>query len=1628
MHQYSFLRIVSLFSRVIGSVLLLSLLSVAHAALELEGEINPNPVRPGELVRGEFTVSNTGVGAETGVTLAMLIPAGVDFFYDGGTESAAVIGGGECVSTTCDPGEEVVWTLGTLAAGEVRSVAFWTTVANATVDATVLSFDAAVFDGDTNQDDSLSVLATVETGPVLTLAVEDDADPVVPGGSLVYNVTFGNPGVLAISGATLTLPLPAEVSFVSATGGGIENAGTVTWALGTLTPGQSGEFQAEVTASNGLVAGDVLKVAAATVAGSTVEAVPVAVQAEAQALTQVAASAPLQLMMEVNPDPVRVDERILVNLTATNTSGAALSGVTLTTRVPEVDFFFDSPSEGADVWGAGTCPSTTCDQKEPVTWAIGDLAAGEAVTVGYWSTVDTLSDGELLELDAWVIDAVGNEAIASQAVAVYDLQPLALAIEDNTDPVAAGDTVVYTLTYSNLGLLAVSGTSIKLPLPAGTTLVAAFDGGIESGGVVTWSLGTLAPGDAGELRLEVDVTGLVAGQVVQLDAAELSGATVEATPRQVRALAQSTTQVAANLPLALQIAVNPNPVRSDEQVRTDLTVTNQGGATLFGAELQVRVADGLDFFVDSPNEAKDLTGAGTCSSTTCDVGELVTWALGDLPVGASTTVSFWTDVATVGTGELLRVDARVTDTGGNEALDSRTVVVDNEHQLALAIDTDADPVLAGDTLIYTLTYGNFGLTSATGAVLSLPLPEGVNFVSATGGGFETAGTVTWNLGTLLAGDSGQVRVATTVDGGVASGALLEVDLAQLTASAGNAIAQHVVRVGSSGLALVIEANPDPVRADELLRTEIAVTNESGFTLFNVQVQTRVPRGLDFFVDAPSESADVIGSGTCSSTTCDQTELVTWALGNLPAGGSTTLAFWTDTDAALEDGELIILDARATADAGNETLAGAAVPIASGTALTLAIDESADSVANGDTLEYTLAFGNRSIATVADVTIELPVPDGLAVVGATFGNPDVNAERILWNIGDLSAGEGGLVKAQFTVDAVSGDQILAQPVIAGVDAAERATAITRVTAGRSLDVEVDILAPNQPDDAVTVNFEVINTTAFTLFGVNLQTRIPEEFDFFGEVAGVVGGGTCASTTCDPGEILTWALGNLAAGQTVNVSYETDVQSGLTNGRLITVDAYAREDAGSQTTDAETVLIGPDSDADQDGISDTYEQANGLDRNDPADAIGDEDSDGLLNVDEFLLGTGLNDPDSDSDSVLDGADNCALDSNPGQADNDADSLGDACDVDDDNDGILDVDDNCQFVVNNNQADGDGDGLGNACEPPPLADLTEAGDTSGDGDLAVLLQGDATGSQVQVFDAASGALLNTIDFFSWAWEPIAIDTISDSDGNGTADDPAIAMVARRPDNGQVNVQLRRVSDGSVLRSNIGFFSSRRWIPNDVAVLNDTNGDGTPGDVSIAVLAKNIDTGRNEVEVLPLSAMSGDAPSFKSRYFNPDWNPVALEAYVPAGGGDTLIGVLAENQLTNKTVFQRRRLSDGVRITNIFAFGTGISPSDVAVTDDGDANGTGGDPALVFYGTNLTNGNAIVRIRSDSTGAKLDEYRILGNVFTPERAAMFPDASGDNVDDVSGSARRISDGALLLKQRNYDTSGNISDIFPTE
>ena len=148
-----------------------------------------------------------------------------------------------------------------------------------------------------------------------------------------------------------------------------------------------------------------------------------------------------------------------------------------------------------------------------------------------------------------------------------------------------------------------------------------------------------------------------------------------------------------------------------------------------------------------------------------------------------------------------------------------------------------------------------------------------------------------------------------------------------------------------------------------------------------------------------------------------------------------------------------------------------------------------------------------------------------------------------------------------------------------------------------------------------------------------------------------------------------------------------------------------------------LVGLQDDADGDGLSDVYENANGLDANDdgtagesspgakdgPNGALGDPDEDGLSNTEERDLGTDPLDSDSDQDGLIDG-----VETRTGVWVSESDTGTNPRDPDSDNDTLLDGTENPTLPYDSNNP---------ASQPgtDPNLDDTD-GDTVSDGEEVI------------------------------------------------------------------------------------------------------------------------------------------------------------------------------------------------------------------------------------------------------------------------------------------------------------------------
>jgi uncharacterized repeat protein (TIGR01451 family) len=193
-----------------------------------------------------------------------------------------------------------------------------------------------------------------------------------------------------------------------------------------------------------------------------------------------------------------------------------------------------------------------------------------------------------------------------------------------------------------------------------------------------------------------------------------------------------------------------------------------------------------------------------------------------------------------------------------------------------------DTAPASGTVVYSVTLTNLGSGSATSVILKDTLGTGVTFVSATGGGTNNAGVVTWPTFASIASGVGFTYTVTVT--APASGSFT--NTLTSTASSSDPDASNNNGTSSDG---AVETAVTPyadvrttlsaaatVMAGSTLVYTIAVTNAGPDTATNVAVRTTVMPATTTFYSASGGGADAGGG------------VVNWPGFNLASGATTNL--------------------------------------------------------------------------------------------------------------------------------------------------------------------------------------------------------------------------------------------------------------------------------------------------------------------------------------------------------------------------------------------------------------------------------------------------------------------------------------------------------------------------------------------------------------------------------------------------------------------------------------------------------------------------------------------------------------------------------------------------------------------
>src|SRR4029453_10421910 len=336
----------------------------------------------------------------------------------------------------------------------------------------------------------------------------------------------------------------------------------------------------------------------------------------------------------------------------------------------------------------------------------------------------------------------GVTATGQTTVTATASPDLVVSKSDGGASVIAGGSVAYTINYSNPGLANRTGVVVPELLPAGATFNAA---GSAPGWVAVdtsefrFAVGNLAAGASGSVVFSVTVpTPVPAGLEVLSNTVNIvDDGTHGADTNPANNFGVDSTPISAAPDLVITKTDGGTSTLAGGIVLYQITFTNAGTQDANGVVITETLPANTTFNSTYSFGAWDDEGGG-----------LFTLIIGDLPVGASGTVTFAVNVNSPLPGGVTQIATPgSTPDGGargpdlnpakNTATDTTPIANNPQADLVITKTNGLTSVQPGSVVTYTITVPNAGPSAVTGAPFTDNVPPsltGVSYTTAVSGG------------------------------------------------------------------------------------------------------------------------------------------------------------------------------------------------------------------------------------------------------------------------------------------------------------------------------------------------------------------------------------------------------------------------------------------------------------------------------------------------------------------------------------------------------------------------------------------------------------------------------------------------------------------------------------------------------------------------------------------------------------------------------------------------------------------------------------------------------------------------------------------------------------------------------
>lgn len=422
-----------------------------------------------------------------------------------------------------------------------------------------------------------------------------------------------------------------------------------------------------------------------------------------------------------------------------------------------------------------------------------------------------------------------------------------------------------------------------------------------------------------------------------------------------------------------------------------------------------------------------------------------------------------------------------------------------------------DPVVAGESVTWTVTVENVGSEIAPNVVATNTLPAGVSLVETVGCVEDPTGEPTCSLGDIPVGDSLSYDVVVDVDpsttGTLTHSVSVESDGTDADPS-NNASDEDTTVVAEADMSITKTGDATAIAGEQATYT-IEVVNDGPSDAQDVSVSDTPPAGFSF----SSATAPCAGGFPCD-------------LGTVAVGDSVSF------DVTFDIAPDVTGDATNTAsvstaasdpDGGNDS-DSATTTVSAEADLAIAKSDNADPVAGGSQLIYTVQVDNTGPSDATGVVVSDTLPADVTLVETIGCDEDPNGVPDC-TLGDLAAGTGTSFDIVVEVDLLFSGTLTNTADVSSQttdpnganDSASEDTEVTAAESDLVLTLSNDGASSEGPGAVFDITMDLVNDGPQDNVNVTVSGTLDGGLQFESS--------SCATAA---GNDITWSVGSLDSG--------------------------------------------------------------------------------------------------------------------------------------------------------------------------------------------------------------------------------------------------------------------------------------------------------------------------------------------------------------------------------------------------------------------------------------------------------------------------------------------------------------------